>query len=47
VAAVLAEVARQRPWREDEARAWWDAYDRERAKGEADAKAGGVTAGRT
>ena len=31
VAAVLAEVARQRPWREDEARAWWEAYDRERA----------------
>ena len=47
VAAVLAEVARQRPWREDEARAWWEAYDRERAKEKADANAAGVTAGRT
>jgi serine/threonine-protein kinase len=28
VAAVLAEVARQRPWREDDARAWWANRDR-------------------
>jgi serine/threonine-protein kinase len=28
VSAVLAEVARQRPWREEEAREWWAAYDR-------------------
>ncbi|NJD87091.1 MAG: hypothetical protein FIB05_03610 [Betaproteobacteria bacterium] len=44
VAAVLAEVARQCPWREEEAREWWEAYDRRRA---AAAGAGGVTAGRT
>jgi hypothetical protein len=23
VAAILAEVARERPWREEEAREWW------------------------
>ncbi len=28
VAAVLAEVALQRPWREDDARAWWANRDR-------------------
>jgi serine/threonine-protein kinase len=47
VAAVLAEVARQRPWREEEARAWWEAYDRERARREAEATPDAVTAGRT
>lgn len=26
VAAVLAEVARERPWREEDARAWWAGY---------------------
>jgi serine/threonine-protein kinase len=31
VAAVLAEVARQRPWREEEAREWWEARDRRAA----------------
>jgi len=44
VVAVLAEVARQHPWREEEAREWWGAYDRRRA---AAAGAGGLTAGRT
>ncbi|MCW5593407.1 MAG: serine/threonine protein kinase [Burkholderiales bacterium] len=44
VAAVLAEVARERPWREEEARGWWAACDRRRA---AAAGTDGVTAGRT
>ncbi|HEX5629214.1 MAG TPA: serine/threonine-protein kinase [Usitatibacteraceae bacterium] len=44
VSAVLAEVARQRPWREEEARGWWADYDRRRA---GEPAPGAVTAGRT
>ena len=35
VAAVLAEVALQRPWREEEARAWWSRREAELATGKA------------
>ena len=43
VLAVLSEVARLRPWREPEARQWWEARDRRLAAG---VPAGEVTAAR-
>jgi len=36
VAAVLAEVARERPWREDDARAWWSRWPGREPKAGAD-----------
>ncbi|HEX4943485.1 MAG TPA: serine/threonine-protein kinase, partial [Usitatibacteraceae bacterium] len=49
VAAVLAEVARERPWREEEARDWWANYAaaREKATGAGDVAPGVVRPGRT